>query len=317
MDNNDIELSVEVKYGKKSLVIGPSNEIITIEKIIQQSCKEFNIGDELKQFITLTYKDEQNDINIIMNDEDIINNSKEKSPDKYILIINLDIYKYTLDNKKEEKNINKENKENEDKLNIYLEENQKLKKQLEDVICEKNKQIKELEKTIEKMKKDYCPDMYNIIEYVKELKNLININKEEKIKKEYEIEIKNLIKNEINELKIMIQELYDKEKSNIKEEVINKKNEIISIKKDFENDKKIDDINNIIKLIGGNASILLKIEDDLSSLKDDIKKKTYKIYEYLYPKKDNNKENKNNIINFNLYYISIYLLLISYNLIMI
>ena len=69
------------------------------------------------------------------------------------------------------------------------------------MIDAKDKRIKELEKTIEKMKKDYSPDMLNIIEYVKELKNIKDINKEEKIKKEYEIDIKNLIKTEINELK--------------------------------------------------------------------------------------------------------------------
>ena len=295
MDDNDIEISVEVKYGKQTLSIGPSNEIITIEKIIQESCKKFNIRDELKQFITLTYKDEQDDINIIMNDNDIINNSEEINPDKYILKINLDIYKYTLDNKKEEKNINKENKIKEDELNIYLEENKKLKKQLKDVTDAKDKRIKELEKTIEKMKKNYSPDMLNIIEYVKELKNIKDINKEEKIKKEYEIDIENIIKTEINELKKMTQDLYDKEKNNIKQEIINVKNEII---KNFENVKKMDDINNNINNIKDieleNANLLKKIEVNLSFLENDIKKKIYKIYDYVNPNKDINKDNKNN-----------------------
>ena len=310
MDGNDLEIKIQVKYSKKSLVIGPSNERISIEKIIQESCKKFDIGDELKQFITLTYKDEQGDINIIMNDDDIINNLEEISPDKYILKMNLDIYPYALDNQKEEKNINKDNKVNkvnENELKIYLEENERLKKKITEITKEKDEKIKELEDKINKMEKEYF-DKLNKNDYDKNLKdnniynvnndNTVNINKIENIMKINENNIRKIIENELNKKENLTHELI-RENNNIKNEIINIKNEIISIiKEHLEKDRKNED--NINSTLKEYINIVNDIQINLLNNKKEFKNMINKKDEKKYINKTHYEENENNINNNNL-----------------
>ena len=90
----DYELFIEVNFDNKYLFIKTSNGIITLEKIIQESCKKFNIDNILEKFLILKYNDKNGNINIIKNEKDILNNSEEISSNKYISKINLDIYPY-------------------------------------------------------------------------------------------------------------------------------------------------------------------------------------------------------------------------------
>ena len=283
MNGENIELTIEIKYGNEIYTTNPSTEFIPLEQIIEQSCKRFNIDNELKPFISLTYKDEQGDINIIENEDDLIDIAKEINPDKYKSFIFLDICPY--EKKEEGKNeIIDDDSINEDKIKKNLEEeNQKLKLK----IIEKDKKIKNLEKIIEKMKKDGDNKKT-------EHEKKINWNQDYNLKKEIENDIKDSFKNEIIKIENITKEIYS-QKNNIEKEIQKIKNEIISIiKEQLEKEKKNDGINGIINNINtnviNNSNLLNEIKNQLLLNKENNEKKNLQY---------NNKGNKDNNIEIN------------------
>ena len=287
----DYELFIEVNFDSKYFFIKTTNGVITLKKIIQESYKQFNINNALEQFIILKYNDKNGNMNIIENEKDILNNSEEISPDKYISKINLDIYPYKSSNQIIRKKImNQHEIGKEDKPDNYLEENNKLKTQLEEIAREKDEKIKELEEKIVRMKKEFSDKLNIINQYNKD-----NVDRRENIIKVCENNVK---ENENIKKENNIQELLNKEKNKLETEILNIKKEILSvIKEELRNNKINEDINNNINIkdiIIENLNLLKKIETDIYLLKDDIKRKIYKIYEYIHPNKDKNKKNKNN-----------------------
>ena len=93
MNDKNSELSIEISY-KKEKITKSINEIKTLEELKEKIIKEFNIKNDLKKYITFTYLDEQNDINIIENFENIFKISKEITPEKHLSKINLEICPY-------------------------------------------------------------------------------------------------------------------------------------------------------------------------------------------------------------------------------
>ena len=149
--------------------------IISFEKLLEESMNNFNIKNELKEYIIFTFMDEQGDKCILENDEDIIKNSKEINSEKLLSKLDLEIYQYNKEN------INKIN--NEDKNykikeinHMYIEENKKLENQLE----EKDNKIKELNDIISNLGKDYTKKI-NKIKFLIQNKSedIINENKNE------------------------------------------------------------------------------------------------------------------------------------------
>ena len=166
----DYKLFIEVNFDNKYLFIKTSNRIISLEKIIHESCEQFNIVILLEKFIILKYNDKNGNINVIENDKDILNNSEEISPNKYISKINLEIYPYKSNNQIIRKKImNQYEIGKENKQDNYLEENNKLKTQLEEITKEKDQKIKELEEKIERMKKEFSDKLNIINKYNKEV----------------------------------------------------------------------------------------------------------------------------------------------------
>ena len=87
MNADDVNLIIQINYDDKQFSIETEN-LIDLNEIIKQSIKNFNIAIELQKYITLYYKDEEGDINIINNKEDIITSSVYIGGKKYIKSIN-------------------------------------------------------------------------------------------------------------------------------------------------------------------------------------------------------------------------------------
>ena len=135
MNEKNIELFIDIQYNNKKISV-QMEDIISFEKLLEESMNKFKIKNELKENIFFTFKDEQGDINILKNDEDIINNSKEINSERLSIEINLEI---CHKNKESKDNINNGVKNNEIKK-FKKEENEKLVKKLE----EKENEIKNL-----------------------------------------------------------------------------------------------------------------------------------------------------------------------------
>ena len=255
MNAKNCELSIEIIYDNKKCNIGIDYELMTFEKFIQQCMKEFKIKEEDKNYIIFTYKDEQEDINIIENKEDIFKNSKEISPNKYFISIYLQICKYDL-----KINNDIDNKEKIDNnKNNNLEQNKELIKELEEKNSTKDKKIKELENEINKLKLDIKIISNKIIFEKSLIKNIlsnININKNNE---------KNDNKNSGKENLII--EINKEERKNFSNEIKNFKDEIIlEMKKELEKDKiKYDNIINNINDI--KLNYIDNIKADLSFIK--------------------------------------------------
>ena len=124
-----------------------------------------------------------------------------------------------------------------------------------DIYSDDNSKIKELEETIEKMKKEHIEELNKI----KSENNKINLNQIEKI----------------------IKEIFDKEKNNFLEEIKSIKNEIKSeIKEKTNNDttknekyEKIKtNINNINKNLNDNTNQINNINDEIKNIKEQMNK---------------------------------------------
>ena len=87
MDGEDFNLIVQINYDNKSFSLEDYN-IIDLNEVIKHSIKNFKIDKELQEYIILTYKDEDGDINIIRNQEDIIKSAKEIGSTQYCTEIN-------------------------------------------------------------------------------------------------------------------------------------------------------------------------------------------------------------------------------------
>ena len=149
MNDKNVELFIDIYYEGQKITV-QMEDIISFEKLLEESMNNFNIKNELKDYIIFTFKDEQGDKCILEKDEDIIKNTKEINSEKLLSELNLEIFQ---NNKENKNNINNEEKINELKEVKYidLEENKKLVKQIE----EKDNKIKELNCKISNLEKDY------------------------------------------------------------------------------------------------------------------------------------------------------------------
>ena len=149
MNEKNVELFIDIYYeGRKSTV--KMKDIISFENLIEKCMKNFKIKNEKKENIIFTFKDEQEDIIILKDEEDIINYSKEINSEGLSIELNLEIYQY---NKKNKNNIINEEKNKEIKIfkNNNLKEIEKLVKKLE----EKDNEIKDLKNSIFNFENDY------------------------------------------------------------------------------------------------------------------------------------------------------------------
>ena len=97
MEEKEIILIIEINYNNTVKEIR-SNEIITYEELKQKSIELFNITEDKKNNIEVTYIDEDGDFNILGNkNEEIINAAKELDGN-YILNLNLSIIDLKKDN---------------------------------------------------------------------------------------------------------------------------------------------------------------------------------------------------------------------------
>jgi len=200
MNDKNIELFIDIHYKGHKTTVHMEN-IISFEKLLEESMNNFNIKNELKEYIIFTFIDEQGDKCILENDEDIIKNSKEINSEKLLSKLDLEIYQY---NKENINNINSEHKNYKIKEinHMYLEENKKLGKQLE----EKDNKIKELNDIISNLGKDYTKKL-NKIKFLiqKKSEGINNENKNEnddkyRINKSNEKYEKDIIVNKISNL---------------------------------------------------------------------------------------------------------------------
>jgi len=262
MNDKNVELVINIYYKNQKISVKTEN-IISLERLKEESMNNFDIKNELKEYIIFTFKDEQEDINILENIEDIIKNSKEIYSEKLLLELNLEIYQ---ENKRNI--INNEIKE----VNYMgLEENKILKKQL----IEKDNKIKELNDTISNLGKDYTKKINKMkFSIQNKSEDINNENKKEKndkfiIKKSNENNEKDLIINKINNLEIQMTNIL----SQIKE--INKKITKMTtiISKEEKNYEKITNITtNLPKEEKQNESINNKIQGDIKQNNKTIKK---------------------------------------------
>ena len=97
MEEKELILIIEINYNNTVKEIR-SNEIITYEELKQKSIELFNITEDKKNNIEVTYIDEDGDFNILGNkNEEIINAAKELDGN-YILNLNLSIIDLKKDN---------------------------------------------------------------------------------------------------------------------------------------------------------------------------------------------------------------------------
>lgn len=146
MDDLDVILKVKVSNGKNEYTIFTAKDKVTIEEIKRECIKKFNLPEKEMNNISLLYKDEDNDINILTNNDELIFLAKEINPSKYLVNLELklnnefleDINNKINDKKQEMNEINNDGK-GEDNYNININE-------------EKNTIIRELINENEKLK---------------------------------------------------------------------------------------------------------------------------------------------------------------------
>ena len=93
MNEKNVELFIDIYYeGRKSTV--QMKDIISFENLKEKFMKNFKIKNEKKENIIFTFKDEQEDIIILKDEEDIINYSKEINSEGLSIELNLEIYQY-------------------------------------------------------------------------------------------------------------------------------------------------------------------------------------------------------------------------------
>ena len=200
MNEKKVELFIDINYKNKRATV-QMEDIFSFEKLLEESMKKFQIKNEEKGKIIFTFKDEQEDIIILKDEEDFINNSKEINSEKLSIEINLELYQK---NKESKNNITNEEKNNKIKnfKNYNLEEIEKLLKKLE----EKDNEIKDLKNTNFIIKNEYTKKINKVnLLMQNQFKDIIHnyINNESmNMKKNTDI-YKNNINNENNEKDIL------------------------------------------------------------------------------------------------------------------
>ena len=89
MDDLDVILKVKVSNGKNEYTIFTAKDKVTIEEIKRECIKKFNLPEKEMNNISLLYKDEDNDINILTNNDELIFLAKEINPSKYLVNLEL------------------------------------------------------------------------------------------------------------------------------------------------------------------------------------------------------------------------------------
>ena len=254
MDNNEKKIIIEIYYNNKYFTIESSN-IITIEELKKQAIEKFNLENNQKNCLSLTYKDEDGDINIIATKEDILESAKEITPNNYYSKINLEILPYLDERISTQKNKSKKITDKELTEKRYEEENKKLKIELEQLKEEKNKEIKELKNIAEKNRKE-----------ITELK---------KFKEKYK-DIKSKDGTDEKNIEKIINDLFNKEKENFLNEIKKLKEEGITsineqIKKNNKNLSDIKEKDNIKEINVALNDILNKLNFLMNNLSNDRK----------------------------------------------
>ena len=140
MNNKEEKLIIEINYNNNHFNIEFTN-IISIEELKKQIMEKFNLQKNHMNCLSLTYEDEDGDKNIISAIEDILESSKEITPNNYYSKIQLEILPYLNENTNIQENKSKKIIDKEIMENRYEEENRKLKIELEQLKEEKNKEI--------------------------------------------------------------------------------------------------------------------------------------------------------------------------------
>lgn len=268
MDDSDILLCIEINYENDTFKIEKKDNI-SYNDLEKESIEYFNIQKKEDECILFTYLDEDGDKNILSNTEDILQEAKELSEDKYILELTLSI------SKKENNNSNILNKSiNEDVGDINLQKNDiNL-----SIALPKNEDI-------ENVKKDFNNKLKQInIFYKNQFKNFQN-----DIIKLMNDKCKSIEK-EITKIGFDMNNL-DMSVLNHNEYIINKENEIF-IEENKENINKNDF--NIEKSFYNNGS-QIKIGTDKKYTDYTIVTQNKISYNnYILKENDNNEDNSNN-----------------------
>ena len=246
MNDEDVELTIEIKFENKTIVKKSTKEI-KLEDLIKQCISEFKIDKKVQKKLFFTCTDTDGNIKKIEKTDDFYKYSTEiDSDEKYSLNINLKIASDTNDNKEEDNYI----------------ESVEYDKDSEDILKEKDKRIKELEETIEKMKKEQSEKL--------------NKSKSDNILTDSETvtggHTSSLEKNEKDELEKIIAELFQKEKNKFISDIQKIKEDIIKdIKKEQNKDNtnydEFEEIKKNIEELNKDIEKINDIQIDLSTIK--------------------------------------------------
>jgi len=318
MNSEEIFLTIKIFYKEKSFDIY-SKDVITLKELKEKSIKHFNINDLYKNKVKFIVKDNNNDNDdkiYISSEDDIIKNSIEKDPQNLIIELQLT----TDDIKGNKTKLLDKSIEKNNKSIIYNIKNEKEENTFKiirnDCICFEgnNNKINELNKEINKFKKNKV-DYIQLNKEILKLKNDIENYKKEistlkgenlKLKKRYYnsyMDFNNIDgkrKKYIKELEEKIKNLIDininNKKKLIKEEKVIEINIQSSLEKLSFNKQKLKLINNDIpNFIGETYSLILQNDGEpIYNNKDDLNK-VISIDKEISQKQENLNDNLNNI----------------------
>jgi len=124
VDENDVSLKIEIKYGEKSYNFETEKEI-NYDDLVEKVIAQFEINENQKENLEFKYTDEDEDINILRKEnDDIFDIAREEEDGSYSLKLNLNISDYKNNLNLNEKNPNnkinnKDINETEDKEEDY------------------------------------------------------------------------------------------------------------------------------------------------------------------------------------------------------
>ena len=273
VDENDVSLKIEIKYGEKSYNFETEKEI-NYDDLVEKVIAQFEINENQKEYLEFKYTDEDEDINILRKEnDDIFDVAHEEEDGSYSLKLNLNISDYKNNFNLNEKNLNniinnKEIKETENKEEDYKNK-QKI---IEEIFRRQILNIKkDFNKIIEKKIKNIEQDI---------LQNRIDIDIKKQINNKHKHNKNN--KNNINEIPINEKDEQDSKSGDSSDENENSNRITMSPKKnknkfnkkennineDFINIDNNDDDNMIKSKNNINFDRIIKIKSNKGNNKD-------------------------------------------------
>ena len=302
VDKNDVILEIKFIFEGKEKTL-KLKEILTKDKLVNKAIEQFGIPKEQKKNISINYRDEEEYLCPLEDNENIFDLSKEKSENLYYLELVLELHeqKELVEADRREDENNEEDLEL-DRLKNQLENKnkdyEKLKKELEN----KNKENEEKNKDYEKLKKELeikerkIEELKNEMNKKKDKKNKIIMDNKENERLNGIIEqMKNKIK--VLELEKQIEEIRNRKEQKRKNEEEKKIMELINNHEKVENLRKQKEELELYFLYNKMMSSIEKIiQNQNKSFNERIKKFEEKI---LSNNKINIDENQSQIIQKN------------------